>query len=119
ASFLAAVALCAAAAVAADDPAHAPSPSPSTSASAASASPAPAVPTLRWRSIGPAVSGGRVATVAGTDLDPALFYAGAAGGGLWKSVNGGIDWQPVFDKEGTQSIGAIAIAPKNANDVWV
>ncbi len=117
ASFVAAAALYASPAVAADDPAHAPSPVPSAPASAAPA--APAVPTLRWRSIGPSVSGGRVATVAGTDLDPALFYAGAAGGGLWKSVNGGIDWQPVFDKAGTQSIGAIAIAPKNANDVWV
>ena len=38
---------------------------------------------------------------------------------MWKSVNGGIDWRPVFDRAGTQSIGAIAIAPKNANDVWV
>jgi photosystem II stability/assembly factor-like uncharacterized protein/HPt (histidine-containing phosphotransfer) domain-containing protein len=118
ASFVAAVALCAAAAVAADDPSRAASPQPSASPIAA-ASPAAAVPTLRWRGIGPSVSGGRVATVAGTDLDPALFYAGAAGGGLWKSVNGGIDWQPVFDKAGTQSIGAIAIAPKDANDVWV
>src|ERR1700731_2299528 len=90
ASFVAAVALCAAAAVAADDPSHA-SPQPSASPSAL-ASPTAAVPTLRWRSIGPAVSGGRVATVAGTDLDPALLYAGAAGGGVWKSTNAGTDW---------------------------
>ena len=87
----------------------APSPSPSPS-------PGPAV---HWRSIGPSVSGGRVATVAGTDLDPALFYAGAAGGGVWKSTNGGADWRPVFDKAGTQSIGAIAISPRDKNDVWV
>jgi photosystem II stability/assembly factor-like uncharacterized protein len=99
---------------AADDPAHA-SPLPSESPAPKPTPPAP----LRWRSIGPAVSGGRVATVTGTDLDPALFYAGAAGGGVWKSVNGGIDWRPVFDQAGTQSIGAIAIAPKNASDVWV
>ncbi|HEY4439955.1 MAG TPA: hypothetical protein VGN14_05835 [Candidatus Elarobacter sp.] len=104
------------AARATDDPVH-PSPVPS-----ASPTPAPkptAAPPLRWRSIGPAVSGGRVATVAGTDLDPHLFYAGAAGGGVWKSADGGISWRPVFDQAGTQSIGAIAIAPKNANDVWV
>jgi photosystem II stability/assembly factor-like uncharacterized protein len=87
----------------------APSPSPSPS-------PGPA---LHWRSIGPTVSGGRVATVAGTDLDPALFYAGAAGGGVWKSTNGGSDWRPVFDKAGTQSIGAIAISSRDKNDVWV
>ena len=89
----------------------APSPSPS-------ASPSPG-PALHWRSIGPTVAGGRVSTVAGTDLDPALFYAGAAGGGVWKSTNGGTDWRPVFDKAGTQSIGAIAIAPRDKNDVWV
>jgi photosystem II stability/assembly factor-like uncharacterized protein len=88
-----------------------PSPSPS-------ASPSPG-PALRWRSIGPTVAGGRVATVAGTDLDPALFYAGAAGGGVWKSTNAGTSWQPVFDKAGTQSIGAIAISARDANDVWV
>ncbi|HEY0395629.1 MAG TPA: hypothetical protein VGD01_14115 [Candidatus Elarobacter sp.] len=90
-------------------PAASPSPSPS---------PSPG-PTVRWRSIGPAVSGGRVATVAGTDLDPALLYAGAAGGGVWRSTNGGIDWSPVFDSAGTQSIGAIAISPRDKNDVWV
>ena len=93
------------------DASPAPSPSPS-------ASPSPG-PALHWRSIGPSVAGGRVATVAGTDLDPALFYAGAAGGGVWKSTNAGGDWRPVFDKAGTQSIGAIAISPRDKNDVWV
>src|SRR5947209_12555091 len=87
------------------------SPAPSASPSA---SPSPG-PSLHWRSIGPTVAGGRVAAVAGTDLDPALFYAGAAGGGVWKSTNGGTDWRPVFDKAGTQSIGAIAIAPHDKN----
>ena len=107
------------------EPASAPSPSASGSpaasaspAAAAFASPSPA-PALQWRSLGPAVAGGRVAAVAGTDLDPALFYAGAAGGGVWKSTNGGADWHPVFDAAGSQSIGAIAISPKNAEDVWV
>lgn len=91
------------------------SPGPSASPSA---SPSPG-PALHWRSIGPTVAGGRMATVAGTDLDPALFYAGAAGGGVWKSTNGGTDWRPVFDKAGTQSIGAIAISARDKNDVWV
>jgi photosystem II stability/assembly factor-like uncharacterized protein len=109
--------LCAAAAAFAAEPQRPPSPAPAPSASPA-ASPSPA-PALQWRSIGPAVSGGRVATVAGTDLDPALFYAGAAGGGVWRSTNGGTDWSPVFDKAGTQSIGAIAISPRDKNDVWV
>jgi len=97
------------------EPDRPPSPAPSVSPTA---SPSPA-PALQWRSIGPAVSGGRVATVTGTDLDPALLYAGAAGGGVWRSTNAGADWTPVFDKAGTQSIGAIAIAPHDKNDVWV
>jgi photosystem II stability/assembly factor-like uncharacterized protein len=111
--------LCAAAPSLAAESDRPPSPAPSASPAAApSASPSPAPP-LQWRSIGPAVSGGRVATVAGTDLDPALMYAGAAGGGVWRSTNGGTDWSPVFDKAGTQSIGAIAISPRDKNDVWV
>jgi photosystem II stability/assembly factor-like uncharacterized protein len=85
---------------------------------APSSSPNPA-PWLQWRSLGPSVSGGRVAAVAGTDLDPALLYAGAAGGGVWKSTNAGTDWRPVFDAAGSQSIGAIAISPRDKNDVWV
>lgn len=91
------------------------SPPPSPSPSAAPTPP----PQLAWRNIGPAVAGGRVATVAGTDLDANLFYAGAAGGGVWKSTNGGGDWTPVFDAAGSLSIGAIAISSHDANDVWV
>jgi hypothetical protein len=99
------------------EPAAAPSASPSASP-AASPSPSPG-PTMVWRNIGPSVAGGRVATVAGTDLDRALLYAGAAGGGVWRSSNGGTDWTPVFDKAGSQSVGAIAISPHDKNDVWV
>jgi hypothetical protein len=99
----------------ADAPARPPSPAPSV---VPSPSPTPG-PTLTWRSLGPAVAGGRVAAVAGTTGDPALFYAGAAGGGLWKSTDGGAIWKPVFDQAGTLSIGAIAIAPGDPKDVWV
>jgi photosystem II stability/assembly factor-like uncharacterized protein len=114
APFLIAVALAAVPLVAA-----APSPAPSASP-AASPSPGPTAPAgLRWRTLGPAVAGGRVATVAGTDRDPALFYAGAAGGGVWKSTNGGAQWRPVFDAAESQSIGAIAIDPTDALSVWV
>ena len=108
--FAASLILVAAAAARAEDQ---PLPTP-----APSVSPTPA-PSFHWRSLGPAVSGGRVAAVAGSDLDPALLYAGAAGGGVWKSTNAGTDWQPVFDSAGSQSIGAIAISPRDKNDVWV
>jgi photosystem II stability/assembly factor-like uncharacterized protein len=103
----------------AEDAPHPAAPSASIAPSAApSGSPTPAPP-LQWRSLGPSVSGGRVAAVAGSDLDPALMYAGAAGGGVWKSSDGGLHWSPVFDRASTQSIGAIAISPKNVDDVWV
>ena len=74
---------------------------------------------LHWRSIGPAVSGGRLGAVAGTDRDAALYYAGAADGGVWKTTSGGAAWEPVFDREDVQSIGAIAIDPQNESTVWV
>jgi photosystem II stability/assembly factor-like uncharacterized protein len=74
---------------------------------------------LTWRSIGPAVSGGRVAAVAGTPQDDQLYYIGTAGGGVWKSSNGGATWAPVFDKQTAPAIGAVAIDPVNENVVYV
>ena len=73
---------------------------------------------LKARAIGPAVMSGRIAAIAASQGDRLTIYAGTAGGGVWKSTNGGVNFQPVFDKD-TQSIGAIAIDPSNANTVWV
>ncbi len=73
----------------------------------------------RFRSLGPAVGGGRVAAVAGIPGQPNVYYVGAAGGGVWKTTDGGISWKPIFDKQPTASIGAIALAPSNPNLVWV
>jgi hypothetical protein len=73
---------------------------------------------LSWRSIGPAIAGGRVAAVAGTPQDDQLYYLGTAGGGVWRSVNGGATWQPVFDKQAVSAIGAVAIDPTNERVVW-
>ena len=87
---------------------------------AANPTPAPGIfDQLRFRNLGPQVSGGRLGAVAGTNADSSLYYAGAAGGGVWKTTNAGQSWQSVFDKEDVQSIGAIAIDPANENDVWV
>jgi photosystem II stability/assembly factor-like uncharacterized protein len=73
---------------------------------------------LSWRSIGPAVAGGRVAAVAGTPQDDQLYYLGTAGGGVWRSINGGATWQPVFEKQRVSAIGAVAIDPTNERVVW-
>ena len=73
---------------------------------------------LKWRSVGPAVAGGRVPAVAGVDNDPNLYYIGAAGGGVWKTVNGGATWTPVFEKQDVSAVGAVTIDPTNENVVW-
>ena len=70
---------------------------------------------LRARSIGPAAMSGRISAIDGVAAAdaPATLYVGAASGGVWKSVNGGTSYKPVFDKQPAQSIGAIAIDPTN------
>jgi photosystem II stability/assembly factor-like uncharacterized protein len=73
---------------------------------------------MTWREIGPAGGGGRVAGVAGSATDPKLYYVGAAGGGVWKSANGGQTWDPVFDDQGVAAIGAVAIDPTDNQTVW-
>jgi len=84
-------------------------------------SPTPSTPyaALKWRETGPAASGGRIAAVAGSDTDPNLYYIGAAGGGVWKSENGGQTWSSVFDDQDTQSIGAVTIGSSDNKTVWV
>ncbi len=74
---------------------------------------------LHYRAIGPAIAGGRATAIAGSDTDPMVYYAGGAGGGVFKSTDGGVSWRPVFDRQPVAPIGAIAVSPKNANDVWV
>ena len=74
---------------------------------------------LEWRSIGPAIMGGRIADVEGVPGDPNVVYVASASGGLWKTTNGGVKWTPIFEREGTISIGDIALAPSNPEVVWV
>jgi len=74
---------------------------------------------LRFRSIGPAVVGGRVNGFAVDPNDRARFFIAVASGGVWKTVNGGTTWTPVFDNYGSYSIGAIALDPKDTSVVWV
>src|SRR5260370_5187425 len=75
---------------------------------------------LGARNIGRAAMSGRIAAVdAAWEGQRLTVYVGAASGGVWKSVNGGTTFKPVFDKQPVQSIGAITVDPKNAKVVWV
>src|SRR5947209_18963604 len=84
------------------------------------ASPGPDTDGVRFRAIGPAASGGRVPAVAGSDRDPALYYVGGAGGGVFKSADGGTSFQSVWtDASRFGAIGAISVAPSDDKTVWV
>ena len=72
---------------------------------------------FRFRFVGPKV-GNRIAAVAGVAGDPSVYYAGAASGGVWKSVDSGNRWTPIFDKQPAAAIGALAVAPSEPNTVW-
>ncbi len=74
---------------------------------------------LHWRSIGPAVFAGRVTDVASVAGNPNIVYVAHSSGGLFKSTNGGITFDSIFDHENTISIGAIALAPNNPEVVYV
>jgi photosystem II stability/assembly factor-like uncharacterized protein len=89
--------------------------------SAPAAAPAKAVDAkvlgeLKFRYIGP--EGNRVSAIAGVPGDPSVYYAGAASGGIWKTTDGGVHWQPIFDDQPVASIGALAVSPSDPNVVW-
>ncbi|MDT5124123.1 MAG: hypothetical protein QOC96_3605 [Acidobacteriota bacterium] len=74
---------------------------------------------LQWRSIGP-YRGGRVTAVAGVTSQPSIYYLGATGGGVWKSIDGGVNWLPVSDGFfGTGSVGGIGICESDPNVIYV
>jgi photosystem II stability/assembly factor-like uncharacterized protein len=74
---------------------------------------------MKFRNLGPAAGGGRVAAVAGIPGNANVYYVGAAAGGVWKTTDAGVTWKAIFEKQPTASIGAIALAPSNPNLVWV
>src|SRR6266700_515888 len=67
---------------------------------------------LSFRFMGPAI-GNRISAAAGIPGDPTTYYAGAASGGVWKSTDGGARWNPVFDQQTSQAIGAVAVSSSN------
>jgi photosystem II stability/assembly factor-like uncharacterized protein len=74
---------------------------------------------LRARFIGPAVTSGRVMSLAVHPANSGIIYVGTASGGLWKTTNGGATWNPIMDREGSYSIGWVTLDPTNPNIVWV
>jgi photosystem II stability/assembly factor-like uncharacterized protein len=73
---------------------------------------------MKWRSIGP-YRGGRVLAVTGVVGNPFTYYFGGVGGGVWRTTDGGVNWQPISDKSVISSIGAIAVAESNPNVIYV
>ncbi|MGA9389884.1 MAG: glycosyl hydrolase [Candidatus Sulfotelmatobacter sp.] len=73
---------------------------------------------LKFRSIGPAVASGRVMSIAVNPKNKFEYYVGVASGGVWKTVNDGTTWTPVFDKEASYSIGWVALDPNDPAVVW-
>jgi photosystem II stability/assembly factor-like uncharacterized protein len=73
---------------------------------------------MKYRLIGP-FRGGRSLTAAGIPGDPTTYYFGATGGGVWKSTDGAMTWSSVFDKEGSGSIGSVAVANSDHNTIYV
>ncbi len=74
---------------------------------------------LEFRNIGPATMGGRIDDYAVDEANSDIMYVGTAAGGVFKTINGGITWLPIFDHEVTGSIGCISIAPSSHDIIWV
>src|SRR5207302_2902116 len=87
-------------------------------ASASTSNEDPLFKGMKYRTIGP-FRGGRSLTASGIAGDPTTYYFGATGGGVWKTTDGAVTWTSVFDKQGTSSIGSVAIAPSDPNIVYV
>src|SRR3989304_151113 len=74
---------------------------------------------LRFREIGPAVTGGRIHDVEALPNDPSTVYVATASGGLWKTTNNGTTWTPIFDGQPVSTFGDVAISPSNPDVIWV
>lgn len=91
----------------------------STPAASSSALTADMFSGLKFRSIGPAVTSGRISDLAVNPNNHKEYFVAAAAGGVWKTSNAGITYDPVFENEGSFSIGCVRIDPNNTNVVWV
>jgi hypothetical protein len=74
---------------------------------------------LSFRSIGPALTSGRIVDLAVNPNNISEYYVASASGGVWKTTNAGVTYTPIFDGEGSYSIGCVTLDPSNPNIVWV
>src|SRR5947209_19170094 len=74
---------------------------------------------LHFREIGPATPGGRTDDFAVVESNPNIVYAGTASGGVFKSLNGGLSWKPVFDDQSVSTIGDVTVSQSEPDVVWV
>ncbi|WP_115461763.1 VPS10 domain-containing protein [Winogradskyella aurantiaca] len=74
---------------------------------------------LKWRNVGPALTSGRISDFAVNPDNPFEYYVATSAGGVWKTVNAGVTYEPIFDSQGSYSIGCVTMDPKNSNVVWV
>ncbi len=78
-----------------------------------------ALSVFKFRAVGPALTSGRVADIAINEKIPGTYYVAAASGGVWKTENWGTTYEPIFDRQGSYSIGCITIDPNNPHTIWV
>ena len=74
---------------------------------------------LKFRSIGPALMAGRISDIAIHPEDDNIWYLTVGSGGVWKTTNAGVTWTPIFDDQGSYSIGCVTIDPNNPHIVWI
>ena len=74
---------------------------------------------LKWRNVGPAVTSGRISDFAVHPQKRSTYYVATASGGVWKTTNAGTTYEPIFDSQGSYSIGCVTLDPNNPNVVWV
>ncbi len=74
---------------------------------------------LSWRSVGPAITSGRISDFAVHPKNRAVYYVASASGGVWKTTNAGTTYEPIFDGQGSYSIGCVVLDPNNPSTVWV
>ncbi|MGB5434538.1 MAG: glycosyl hydrolase [Maribacter sp.] len=74
---------------------------------------------LTWRNIGPAITSGRISDIAVNPNNPFEYYVATSAGGVWKTENSGVSYTPLFDKEGSYSIGCVTMDPTNPKVIWI